>query len=96
MGQVLHDSARTTKVVRRAIQHSEESLRALAKCHGVNQEKIVKWKKRTSCADLLTGPKDPRSTSLTIEEKAVVVAFRGTRYCRLMTISTRSKRQSRT
>ncbi len=38
MGQVLHGSARTTEVVRRAIQHSEESLRALARRHGVNQK----------------------------------------------------------
>ena len=76
MGQVLHGSARTTEVVRRAIQRSEESLRALAKRHGVNQKTIAKWKKRRSTADLPTGPKDPRSTSLTIEEEAVVVAFR--------------------
>lgn len=76
MGQVLHGSARTTAVVRRAIQHSGESLRALAKRHGVNPKTIAKWKKRTSCADLPTGPRDPRSTSLSIEEEAVVVAFR--------------------
>ncbi len=76
MGQVLHGSARTTEVVRRAIQHSEESLRALARRHGVNQKTIAKWKKRGSTADLPTGPKDPRSTSLTIEEEAAVVAFR--------------------
>lgn len=76
MGQVLHGSARTTAVVRRAIQRSEESLRALAKRHGVNQKTIIKWRKRTSTADLPTGPKDPRSSSLTIEEEAVVVAFR--------------------
>ncbi len=31
MGQVLHGSATTTAAVRRAIQHSQESLRALAK-----------------------------------------------------------------
>jgi hemolysin-activating ACP:hemolysin acyltransferase len=31
MGQVLHGSATTTEAVRRAIQHSQESLRALAK-----------------------------------------------------------------
>src|SRR6202041_766126 len=36
MGQVLHGSATTTEAVRRAIQHSEESLRALAKRYGVN------------------------------------------------------------
>jgi len=34
------------------------------------------WRRRSSTADLPTGPKDPRSTSLTIEEEAVVVAFR--------------------
>lgn len=76
MGQVLHGSARTTEVVRRAIQHSEESLRALAKRHGVNPKTIAKWRKRKTTADLPTGPKDPRSSSLTIEEEAVVVAFR--------------------
>ncbi len=31
MGQVLHGSARTTEAVRRAIQHSQESLRALGR-----------------------------------------------------------------
>ncbi|HEX8555480.1 MAG TPA: IS481 family transposase [Sphingomonas sp.] len=76
MGQVLHGSATTTEAVRRAIQHSQESLRALARRHGVNQKTIAKWKKRRSTADLPTGPKDPRSTSLSIEEEAVVVAFR--------------------
>ena len=29
MGQILHGSARTTEAVRRAIQHSQESLRTL-------------------------------------------------------------------
>ena len=76
MGQVLHGSATTTEVVRRAIQHSEESLRTLARRHGVNQKTVAKWRKRSSTADLRTGPKEPRSTTLTIEEEAVVVAFR--------------------
>ena len=76
MGQVLHGSATTTEAVRRAIQHSQASLRTLAKRHGINQKTVAKWKKRTSVADLPTGPKDPRSTLLTIEEEAVVVAFR--------------------
>jgi hypothetical protein len=31
MGQVLHGSATTTEAVRRAIQHSQESLRVLAR-----------------------------------------------------------------
>src|SRR4051795_8467998 len=37
---------------------------------------VAKWKKRTSAADLPTGPKAPRSTVLTLEEEAVIVAFR--------------------
>lgn len=35
MGQVLHGSATTTEAIRRAIQHSQESLRALAKRYGI-------------------------------------------------------------
>ena len=42
MGQVLHGSATTTEVVREAIQHSKESLSALATRHGVNQKTVAK------------------------------------------------------
>ena len=76
MGQVLHGSATTTEAVRRAIQHSQASLRALAKRYGINQKTVAKWKGRTSVADLPTGPKKPKSTILNPEEEAVVVAFR--------------------
>src|SRR5215208_5241714 len=76
MGQVLHGSARTTAAVRRAIQHSQESLRGLARRHGINPKTVAKWKKRPSVQDERTGPKEPRSTVLSIEEKAIVVAFR--------------------
>ena len=76
MGQVFHGSARTTAAVRRAIQHSQESLRALAKRHGINPKTVAKWKKRTAVSDLPTGPKDAKSSVLTIEEEAIIVAFR--------------------
>src|SRR3712207_3314253 len=76
MGQVLHGSARTTAAVRRAIQHSQESLRVLAKRHGINPKTVAKWKKRPSVQDERTGPKEPRSTLLSIEEEAIIVAFR--------------------
>lgn len=75
MGQILHGSARTTEAVRRAIQHSQESLRVLAKRYGINQKTVAKWKKRTAVKDLPTGPKDARSTVLSIEEEAIIVAF---------------------
>lgn len=76
MGQILHGSATTTKAVRRAIQNSQESLRVLAERHGVNPKTVAKWKKRTSVADVPTGPKQPSSTVLSLEEEAVIVAFR--------------------
>src|SRR5208282_92847 len=76
MGQILHGSATTTTAVRRAIQNSQESLRTLAKRYGINPKTVEKWKKRASAADLKTGPKAPKSTVLTVEEEAIVVAFR--------------------
>jgi transposase InsO family protein len=76
MGQVLHGSATTTEAIRRAIQNSQESLRALSKRYGINQKTVRKWRNRSSVADLPTGPKKPRSTVLSVEEEAIVVAFR--------------------
>ena len=76
MGQVLHGSATTTEAVRRAIQHSQASLRTLARRHGINLKTVAKWRKRTSTADVLTGPKEAKSTVLTAEQEAVIVAFR--------------------
>src|ERR1051326_6460733 len=76
LGQVLHGSATTTEAIRRAIQRSQESLRTLAKRHGINPKTVAKWKKRSFVADLSTGPKHPSSTVLSIEEEAIVVAFR--------------------
>jgi Integrase core domain len=76
MGQVLHGSARTTAAVRRAIQHSPESLRVLPKRYGSNPKTVAKWKNRPAVQDERTGPKEPRSTVLSVEEEAIVVAFR--------------------
>ena len=76
MGQVLHGSARTTEAVRRAIQLRQESVRALAKRFGVSPTTIQKWRKRSTTADSRMGPREPRSTVLTVEEEAVIVAFR--------------------
>src|ERR1700745_2332363 len=76
MGQVLHGSATTTAAIRRAIHHSQESLRTLAERYGINQKTVAKWKQRSSVVDLPTGPKAPKSTVLSIEDEAIVVAFR--------------------
>jgi transposase InsO family protein len=76
MGQILHRSATTTEAIRRAIQHSQESLRTLSRRHGINPKTVAKWRKRSSTADHRTGPTVPRSTVLSIEQEAVIVAFR--------------------
>jgi transposase InsO family protein len=76
MGQVLHGGARTTEAVRRAIQLRQESVRAAARRYGVSPTTVRKWRKRQTTADAGMGPKGARSTVLTPEEEAIVVAFR--------------------
>ena len=76
MGQVLHGCARTTEAVRVAIQGSEGSVRALAARYGVSPTTIQKWRKRDHVHDAAMGPKQVRSSTLTLEQEAAVVAFR--------------------
>ncbi|TWQ50650.1 IS481 family transposase, partial [Xanthomonas vasicola] len=40
MGQVIHGSATTTEAIRRAIQQSQERLRALSKRYGIHQKTV--------------------------------------------------------
>jgi hypothetical protein len=95
MGQVLHGSVRTTEAVRREIQRGQESLRALAKRHRINQDSCeveeAHWGQGSA-----DGSKGRAIDSAEIEEEAVIVAFAGTR-CYLWTIaSMRCKPRSRT
>jgi len=76
MGQILHGNATTTAAIRRTIQNSQESLIKLSKRFGINPKTVDKWRKRDSVEDLKTGPKNPRSTVLSVEEEAMIVAFR--------------------
>ncbi len=76
MGQILHGSARTTAAVRRSIQDSQESLKALSEKNGINHKTVSKWRKRDFVHDAPMGPKNPRSTVLSSEEEAACVGFR--------------------
>lgn len=58
-----------------AIQHSQESLMVLATRYGINPKTVAKWRKRAHVTDACMGPKEARSTVLSVEEEAVVVAF---------------------
>jgi hypothetical protein len=76
MGQLLHGSARTTAAVRRAIQQRQESLAKLAKRDDLNPKTVAKWKQRSYVNDAPMGPKQCHSPVLTLEEEALIVAFR--------------------
>jgi transposase InsO family protein len=75
VGQILHGSATTTHAIRAAIQRSTASLQALSVRYGINPKTVAKWRKRTSVEDRPMGP-TPRSTVLSADEEAVIVAFR--------------------
>ena len=81
MGQILHGSATTTEAIRRAIQNSQASLRELAARYGINPKTVAKWRRRSSVCDADIGPREPRSTVLSKEEEALIVAFRKTHCC---------------
>jgi len=54
----LHKNARTTPAIRREIQQSNLSERALAQKYGINRLTVRKWKKRNSIEDRSHRPKN--------------------------------------
>ena len=75
-GQILHWSATTTHAVRAAIQRSHVSAKELSKTYGVNPKTVLKWRKRETVEDRKAGPTERRSTVLSKEDEAMIVAFR--------------------
>ena len=78
MGQVLHPNAITTHATRKAIQEApaKVSTYALAKRYRLNYRTVQKWRQRNSVEDLQSGPKEPRSKSLSKVEEAACLFFR--------------------
>jgi len=76
MGQILHGSARTTAVIRKAIQESTATIRELSERYDINPKTVIKWRKRNFVHDARMGPKQTRSTVLSPEEEAICVLFR--------------------
>jgi hypothetical protein len=56
-------------------QRQRRSVVTLSKRYGINPKTVTKWRKRSSVADRPTGPKEPKSTVLSIKD-VIVVAFR--------------------
>lgn len=76
MGQILHGSATTTHAVRAAIQRSKATIAELSEQYDLNPKTVMKWRNRSSVEDMPMGPKDPRSSVLSVAEEAMCVAFR--------------------
>jgi transposase-like protein len=49
-------------------------VRALARRYGISPTTVQKWRKCQTVMDAPMGPKQPRSTVLSLEEEAMVVA----------------------
>ena len=76
MGQIRHGCATTTHAIRAAIQRSQASAAELSRTYGINPKTVLKWRKRATVEDRRTGPSEPRSTVLSTEEEAIIIAFR--------------------
>jgi hypothetical protein len=63
VGQVLHSSATTTTAIRRAIQHGQASLRALARRYGINPKTLLSQRWRLRNGVRMAGDGDVGSTS---------------------------------
>src|SRR5437868_1823868 len=82
MGQVLHGSATTTEAIRRTIQHSQASLRALAQRYGINPKTVAKSENRgrydrTTTAGVRLDEGKPPSSSLACPSRLAVLAVTG-------------------
>ena len=76
MTRKLHPCARTNAKLRREIQESAETNKALAARLGLNLKTVAKWRSRTTTSDARKGPKRPASTELSATEEALIVVFR--------------------
>ena len=70
MGQLHHSCARTTEANRQCIQNRQASLAKLAQQSALNLKTVAKWKKQNFAHDTQMGPKERRSTVLSLEEEA--------------------------
>ena len=71
-----HGCAKTTPRIRRAIQASDEKNTVLAKRYDVHRQTVAKWKGRDTPFDARMGPKNPSSSTLTLNGEAIILAYR--------------------
>ena len=95
MGQMLYGSVRTTAAVRRAVQHSQESLQSLAARYSINPKTVAKWRKRPTVQYARMAPNMLRRC-LPPNRRPSPWSLVGTRSCRWMIASTRCRPRFRT
>ena len=76
MGNILHSNAKTTPRIRKEIQESNQTLKALAKHYNLNVKTVAKWKNQERITDKKSGPTNPKSTVLTEVEENIICEFR--------------------
>ncbi|AUW47458.1 hypothetical protein CUJ84_pRLN3000335 (plasmid) [Rhizobium leguminosarum] len=95
MGQVLHGSATTTEAVRRAIQHSQESLRTLSRRYGIIRRPSPSGGSDPRLRTFRPARKSRDRRCFPSRRRPLSLPFAGIRCCRSMTASMHCSRQSR-
>ncbi|QGN80673.1 hypothetical protein Psal027_01311 [Piscirickettsia salmonis] len=70
----------------------QESLKTLADRHNLNVKTVAKWRNRASTSDAPMGPKNPRSTVLSLNEENRKRRYLGRYFAHPMMQNRRAKR----
>ena len=76
MGNLYHANAKTTVRIREEIQNSKETISQLATRFSLNPKTVMYWKNAGRVTDKKSGPINPHSTSLSLEEEQIICEFR--------------------
>ena len=97
MGQVLHGSATTTEAVRRAIQHSQESLRSLASRYGSTRRpwRSGRREPRLAICRPVRASRRPRFCQMMTRRSSSPSASAGIRFCRFYSVQATIPRLTR-
>ena len=77
---ILHGNAKTTPRIRKEIQESVESAKALAERYGLNIKTILKWRKADGIEDKRSGPLKPKSVLSEVQQELICEFRRVTKF----------------
>ena len=94
MVRISRGSDRTTELIHRVIQNSQESLRDLTKRYGINMETVDKRKYRITVSDQKTGLEEPMLQRCSSRSGPSSWTSIGILCCHLMIATTHHSRRS--